>query len=195
MGGMARKINQHLLEGHQRKERQLGMKLGTAHHRLRVRVMFSLVVECGRDKCYRCGLKLTSASDFSIDHKQPWIGENTDLYWDLNNIAFAHKICNGNARRNNPDRSAMKIKLRKIGPPGTLWCNGHMEFIAEGKFSKNISRWSGRCDTCRDCRQKSRSPRKHAKRMQCLNGSVLLGEEVVSKATALGSNPGAPAKF
>lgn len=35
-----------------------------------------------------------SADDWSIEHIEPWIGVDPDLFWDLDNITFSHKKCN-----------------------------------------------------------------------------------------------------
>lgn len=83
---------------HLTKERQLGIKLGTANHRLRKSVMWKLIQETNRTNCFRCSKPLT-LSTFSIDHVVPWRGNDTALFWDINNIEFSHLTCNVNARR------------------------------------------------------------------------------------------------
>ena len=145
-------------KSHKTKETQLGMKLGTAHHQLRVRIMFWLAGRCGLLDCFRCGDPISSEADMSIDHKKPWVGDNTDLYWDMGNIAFAHKACNYSAHRAGypPNHG---IEFRKSGPAGTAWCGGHKRYLPIAKFSKNRSRWNGLQDVCIICRSNSRSKR------------------------------------
>jgi hypothetical protein len=138
------------------------MKLGTAHHRLRTKVMFWLAQKCGMAKCFRCNRAIRSEGDFSIDHKEPWINVGTEKYWDLGNIAFAHKSCNYSAHRKNPDRTSHSAKFRmQYGPDGTAWCGGHRAYLPRDQFSLNGKRWNGLQDVCRECRSRARSPKKN----------------------------------
>jgi hypothetical protein len=75
------------------KDKQLGMSLGKAANKLRRKVMFHLLKKLDDVKCFRCGEVMTE-EDFSIDHKEDWLGASTDLFWDTTNIAFSHKRCN-----------------------------------------------------------------------------------------------------
>lgn len=146
-------------EGYLRKERELGMKLGTAQHRLRVKITFWLVVKCGMTECYRCGLPIENEFDLSIDHKEPWVGVSSDLYWDLSNIAFSHKSCNYAEHRVEIDRTKMARFLRRDeGPEGTAWCYLHRDYLPKDNFSPRRTRWSGVESICRECRSKQRSP-------------------------------------
>lgn len=80
---------------------QLGMNYGTASNRLVKDILFSLIVETGKDVCYQCGEKIQREA-LSIEHKIPWLdSENpTQVFFDLDNIAFSHLRCNvGAARR------------------------------------------------------------------------------------------------
>lgn len=81
------------------KRKQLGMPLGTAQGRLRKLILFDLVQRLGLDICCRCGKKIISADELSIDHKEPWLHVSVTLFWDLNNIGFSHHACNSNAHR------------------------------------------------------------------------------------------------
>jgi hypothetical protein len=38
--------------------------------------------------CYRCGKKIETVGELSIEHKNNWIGISIDLFWDLDNVAF-----------------------------------------------------------------------------------------------------------
>lgn len=81
---------------------QLGMNYGTASNRLVKDILFSLIVETKKDICFQCGEKILR-SDLSIEHKMPWLDtENpTEVFFDLNNIAFSHLSCNSAAARKN----------------------------------------------------------------------------------------------
>jgi hypothetical protein len=82
------------------KERaQLGIPFTTAIARLQRAVMFSLAQECNRDVCFRCGLKIETVKEFSVDHKVDWLDSSTNLFWDLTNITFSHLDCNRNSGR------------------------------------------------------------------------------------------------
>ena len=82
------------------KERvQLGMPFTTASLRLHRILMFSLAKECNKDNCFRCGKKIESVEEFSIEHKLPWLDVSPELFWDLNNVAYSHLVCNKKAGR------------------------------------------------------------------------------------------------
>lgn len=86
-----------------RKTEQLGMNPSTASNRLVKDLLYSFVVETGRDSCFRCGNKVNRET-FSIEHKEHWLdSENpVKLFFDLDNIAFSHLSCNVAAGRNRP---------------------------------------------------------------------------------------------
>jgi uncharacterized protein with PIN domain len=81
--------------------KQLGMDIGTATARLKKNLMFSLIVECGKDICFQCKKKIVSVDEMSIEHKIPYLhSENPqELFFGLDNISFSHLKCNVNARR------------------------------------------------------------------------------------------------
>ena len=56
-----------------KKKEQLGMDFGTASGRLKKDIMFMLVQKCGLDKCYRCGEKIETKGECSVEHKIPWL--------------------------------------------------------------------------------------------------------------------------
>lgn len=95
-----------------KKHHQLGMNFSTASNRLRKLVLFKLVVETDRDICFRCGKKILSADDCTIEHKESWQHKSTELFWDLNNIAFSHSTCNTRAR--NPGKHSDEFLLEEI---------------------------------------------------------------------------------
>lgn len=127
---------------------QLRMAIGTAQNRLKKMILFKLVRECGYDNCYRCGEKIKNIDDLSIEHKQPWYQRDTDLFWDLDNIAFSHMKCN------RPHKSPGSISLRKIGLDGTEWCGTCQDFLPKKEFYPDPKRWNGVRSTCIKCNHK-----------------------------------------
>lgn len=87
------------MNSNDRKNAQLGMPFGTANNKLRKLVLFDLLERHGENICYRCDKPIEFVDELSMDHKEPWLGSDTALYWDLDNIAFAHSICNNRAGR------------------------------------------------------------------------------------------------
>ncbi len=90
------------------------MDPGTAAHRLRRLLMFSLVVQLG-NKCFRCGKEMTS-DDFSVAHKVPWLDSEypVRLFFDLNNVSFSHKKCNVICRIIKRKSKAERLATRRI---------------------------------------------------------------------------------
>jgi hypothetical protein len=73
---------------------QLGMPHGTASARLRKAILLYLLQQLGEDFCYRCGGQIETPEELSIEHKKDWQGVDPALFWDLDNIAFSHRLCN-----------------------------------------------------------------------------------------------------
>ena len=75
--------------------KQLGMPKYTAHNILRKSILLNLLVQLEQNICYRCGEPMT-IDTISTDHKKNWInsGEESKLFFDLDNISFSHKSCN-----------------------------------------------------------------------------------------------------
>lgn len=140
----------------QRKEQQLGMSFGKACHRLRGLILFDLLERSGLNVCHVCGQKINSPSDLSIQHKKPWLYTDTALFWDIDNIAFAHRICNSRDKRPSQFTNTGGAHSRKVGPPGTFWCCGHKSFLPTEEFTSNASNWNGVEDYCRTCRSSGR---------------------------------------
>lgn len=86
----------------QEKQRQLGMNPGTAAGRLRKLIIFDFAKRLELDNCYQCGLKIENIEDFTVEHKEKWLHSEdpVGLYFDLDNIAFSHKLCNYADSRN-----------------------------------------------------------------------------------------------
>ena len=75
----------------------LGMPFGTASARLKKQIMFMLIKKLGEDICYRCGTKIESVDELSVEHKKGWLNSENpqELFWDIeNNVAFSHLNCN-----------------------------------------------------------------------------------------------------
>lgn len=134
-----------------------GVPVGTAKNRLRKLVMFNLLKRLAENICYRCGKPIESADELSIDHKNSWI-ENHESFWDINNIAFSHFLCNSLA--GDRRRPGDKIKQRKIGSEGTVWCQGHQAFLPIENFYNRIDHWNGKDPYCKDCKRRQASSRK-----------------------------------
>lgn len=128
---------------------QLGMPFGTAAHRLRKMIMFSLLVKLGENTCYRCGEEISSVDSLSVEHKQPWLHVNADLFWDLGNVAFSHLSCN------RPDRPGSSKGFRKR-PPSVAWCSGCLRVLPSDRFQRHAGRTSGRQYMCKACRNPMR---------------------------------------
>lgn len=92
----------------EKRARQLGMNPSTAVGRLRKMVLFNRIKRVGEDVCYRCGEKITNVKDLSLDHKIPWLDNDTTLFWDLDNIAWSHCNCNSLARRTTKGQTVLR---------------------------------------------------------------------------------------
>jgi hypothetical protein len=136
------------MSSNQRKSNFLGMPFGTACNRLKKNIMFSLVCKLGMDTCYRCGHKIESVDDLSIEHMQEWEGIDKELFWDIDNIAFSHLKCNVPIAR--------KGAKRMVGQPGTAWCVKCKAFKLEKEFRKDASRWNGLDKRCASCHESYR---------------------------------------
>jgi hypothetical protein len=130
---------------------QLGMPIGTASHRLRKMVMLQLLRELKKDFCLRCLATINDPEDLTIDHKIAWLDVSQELFWDLDNIGFSHKLCNAIARRPTAGRKLGPSIHRKVGPSGTAWCTGHAQFVPLEAFYRNRSKWAGVQSFCKSC--------------------------------------------
>lgn len=79
-----------------KKSELLGEVFSSARGRLTRMILFQFVVETNKNICFQCGKKIEKLEDLSIEHKTPWMGaENPrETFYDLNNIAFSHILCN-----------------------------------------------------------------------------------------------------
>jgi hypothetical protein len=135
----------------QRKAEQLGMAHGTAMGRLRVALMLDLLKQLRRDGCFRCGGRLDSPDQLSIEHRVAWLDRDPQLFWDLSNIAFSHRRCNSRAASRVAQGRSNAGRYRKVGPVGTAWCGKCRAFRSTELFSKNRSRWNGLDCWCKSC--------------------------------------------
>lgn len=134
------------------KERTLGMPLGTANNRLKKSIIFNLLQKLNALSCFRCSKEILTADDMTTDHKIEWEGVSSELFFDVNNIAFSHVKC-------NRPKTKGSIKLRKIGPTGTSWCTSCKQFLDNINFNKDSSHWNGLNATCKSCFQEYRRDR------------------------------------
>ncbi len=74
----------------------LGVSSSTATSRLRKSIIFALLRQTNKDVCYQCCETIESIEELSIEHVKPWLNDinGKELFFDLNNIAFSHLICN-----------------------------------------------------------------------------------------------------
>lgn len=84
-----------------KKKQQLGMDAGAASLQLKKSILFFLAQKCGMDICFQCGKKIEYINEFTVEHKTPYLNsaDPLDLYFDMDNIAFSHGLCNTKARR------------------------------------------------------------------------------------------------
>lgn len=144
------------MDTQKRKSAQLGMPFGTANHRLKKNIMFDMMVRLEEDTCFKCGEKIQSADQLSIEHRVPWLDVSTDLFWDLDNIAFSHLACN---RPNRPKGGGPKgfrpsNTMFDRGPQGTSWCGKCKSFLPFSEFHLNSKRTVGVHHHCKICRKR-----------------------------------------
>lgn len=150
------------MSANEKKNKQLGMAAGTVNARLRKLILFSLVQKTGQDICFRCGSRIETVNELSIEHKLPWLDVSIELFWDLANIAFSHLSCNvGSGRRSKQPQNlksniaANKSKSKKLNAPiGKAWCAGHKDYLPVERFRKDSFRLDGLRIYCQECRKK-----------------------------------------
>lgn len=78
-----------------KKSQQLGMNVSTAQGKLLKDILWMLLQETNRTKCFVCGEEM-SRETFSIEHKIPWLDSTNpkELFFNLSNISFSHMVCN-----------------------------------------------------------------------------------------------------
>lgn len=124
------------------KDKALNMSFSTANARLTRSILFELVCRFNLNKCFRCGNPIIRIKDLSIEHKLSWLGSDSPklYFFDLDNIAFSHLLCNISAGgRNNPNSR----KDRCI--------RGH---LLKGKNLRIDERGNRRCKKCNALRMR-----------------------------------------
>lgn len=123
-----------------KKNDQLGMNFSTAQNRLRKDLLFSLVQRLGDDICYRCGEKIVSKEELSIEHKVDWLDSEhpSKLFFDLDNITFSHLSCNTRASRNpNKGKFTHNYTGYRRGCRCSVCVDAHAEKYADSPRNKN----------------------------------------------------------
>ena len=151
------------------------MPFGTASHKLRKLVVFEMLN--GRHfspDCYRCGKRIQTVDELSIEHKSPW--RTADEFWNIENIAFSHLRCNKPLRSAQMRANAkIGIAKRKIAPNGFAWCSLCRQFLPVDRFSRHRSRWNGLHSCCAEClrtyRPLPKKPKERAIRVCKICGS------------------------
>lgn len=124
----------------EKKSKQLGIPFGTANGRLRKLIMFDLVRRLGLDVCCVCNKPILSVDEFSIEHKTPWLDNDPALFWDIDNIGFAHIACNISLAR--------RKKYKKPAPDGTQLCTSCDTIKHVKEFPPSImDKWQ-QCTKC-----------------------------------------------
>ena len=120
----------------QEKTKQLGMDPGTASNRLKKTLLFEFAKKLDMHWCYQCGAEIKDCDKFTVEHKTPWLHSEDPkgLFFDIDNIAFSHKVCNYRAARNNTGKPC---------PSTTAYRKGC------------------RCEGCKDCKKESNRSRSY----------------------------------
>ena len=113
------------MNSNERKSKQLGIPFGTATNKLKKKILFSLIKQLKLDICFHCNLPILTENELSIEHKIPWEGKDIALFWDLDNIAFSHLIC-------NITEGGKTLKGHRVGHGSSMY-----------------DRWKCRCDVCK----------------------------------------------
>jgi hypothetical protein len=104
--------------GNHEKDVTLGMPHGTAANRLRKILLFECLRRHNENVCVRCQETIGTVDELSIEHIKPWESVSAELFWDLNNVAFSHMVCN------RPHRCGVRPNPNlEHGTPG-MWARG-----------------------------------------------------------------------
>ena len=125
-------------KNNKKKNDTLGIPFGTASNKLKKNIMFYLLKKLDENICYRCGKRIETVDELSIEHKIDWLNSETpkELFWDIeNNITFSHLHCNIAAQEkttlSKEERKANAIKSSKN------WYENNKNSL-EYKTNKNI---------------------------------------------------------
>lgn len=141
--------------GNDNKNKALGEPYGTASAKLRKMILFSLIRRLELDVCFRCGKKIESIEDLSIEHIEAWLNSDSprEKFYDLNNIAFSHLRCNSSCANRDHVRNPI-LSTRIVDKEDTAWCSGCQRELDKKQFHKNKYRWSGLQSRCIECRSR-----------------------------------------
>ncbi|MBU2007474.1 MAG: hypothetical protein KKF08_19055 [Gammaproteobacteria bacterium] len=80
---------------------QLCIHPATAANQLKKIILFDLLKQLNKNQCFQCNKSIDTVNELSIEHKIPYLDSSNpvELFFDLNNIAFSHLICNIGAAR------------------------------------------------------------------------------------------------
>lgn len=111
------------------------MNFSTASAVLKKSIMYDMACALGRDLCFRCGQRIESYKDLSVDHKKAWMGDPDpkSSFYSLDNIAFSHYLCNIKARETGYGMARVggKAKSRnKLGFKGVAQSKNKKRFRA-----------------------------------------------------------------
>jgi hypothetical protein len=83
------------------KSLQLGMSYSNARSKLTKLLLYDFSKRLNIDICFVCSKKIETITEFSIEHKIPWLYSKKpiNLFFDINNIAFSHLRCNSSRKR------------------------------------------------------------------------------------------------
>ena len=141
---------------------QLGMPQGTASAKLKKALLYDMAKKLDRDICYRCGVKIGSIDEFSIEHKVNWLnsGRALELFLDINNIAFSHHLCNIRASAHKgPNKGGDNPTARRKVVDGRLLCRSGNHYVPTALFGKDHTAFLGYTSKCRQCRSTERKER------------------------------------
>lgn len=123
------------------------MPVGTAFHRLRKQIMFALAQRCELDICFVCDQPITSVTELSVEHREPWENRDTALFWDISNIAFSHRACN------RPHINRGGVQPLRPRREGFSWCRHCERELPVADFSMRTANGKRKprvdCKVCR----------------------------------------------
>ena len=138
-----------------KKGKQLGMSFGAACNKLRKELMFSMAKNLNKLTCFRCKKEIKTIKEFSIDHRKKWLDSKNpyELFFDLDNIAFAHLTCNIRAQRKKPQKYPNKN--------GKAWCSNCKKYVEIKHFGENPRKHQKRtiryyCNKCRKTKEREK---------------------------------------
>lgn len=123
-----------------RKHDLLGMNFSTASHQLRRNIMFRLICEAGKDACFRCGKKIETSTELSIEHKEAWMQALNpyDSFFDYENIAYSHLSCNASAA-SKPHKKHESTEARRLANKPEHAANMRKHYTKERRRARYLA--------------------------------------------------------